>query len=212
MLASCVYGQCVPVFLYGSSAFDWSHNPPGSPALSVINQSRSFFLLSLYLYEIMPDESLGRSTTFQTVYICALFSWILHAVTPAVKFTSSAVWTHRHVARTASLYLWRTHRWWWCLFFHRLFSVGKLMTLPFSKTWISSLKPAVLSVCLRKERWGSGCPVVPHLGLSGLVLVLILQGPRNKAPGLALISLWVDTHTLSHWPLHWPEATAATSS
>lgn len=75
-------------------------------------------------------------------------------------------------------------------------------TVNFSKSWVNSLKPAVLSVCLRKERWGSGCAVPLHLGLSGLVFMLILQGPHNKAPGLALIFLWVHTHTHCHTDLY----------
>lgn len=52
-------------------------------------------------------------------------------------------------------------------------------------------------MCLRKERWGSSCPVALHLGLSGLVLVLILQGPHNKASGLAQNFLWVRTHSVT---------------
>lgn len=74
-----------------------------------------------------------------------------------------------------------------------MFSVGIVMNL----SRVISFKPAVLSVCLRKERWRSGCLVSLHLGLSGLVRILILQSPHNKSPGLAL---WV--HTLCHADLY----------
>lgn len=40
----------------------------------------------------------------------------------------------------------------------------------------------------KKERRASGSPVALHPGLSGLFPMLILQGPHNKASGLALIS------------------------